>query len=271
MATAGTPAPARAPEPEQVQAKPKEKWRKFVVPGSLIVLLAAANRATITGTGNAWEGGRVEHVMDDADVWGVSYSPQHKSCGHRAGREGLHLRAGAQGQSIVESDDDDFRAQVDQAAAAVEAAKAAIENNHRQRELQDTKIERAVAGIDQAKTQIVAAQAGIGCSGRCSARTRRACLSGSAFANALGPRSRKSSRWSPMTSGLPPSSQVARRIWNRQKLCSAATKTRRKLRGARRPCWNLRTYNSSPTLHAKEAGRFMIASEPGSHKNRGAG
>jgi membrane fusion protein (multidrug efflux system) len=47
-----------------------------------------------------------------------------------------------------------------QAVAAVEASKAAIENNRRQRHLQDSKIERAAAGIDQANAQIAAAQAG---------------------------------------------------------------------------------------------------------------
>ena len=57
-------------------------------------------------------------------------------------------------------EDDDYMAQVAQATAAVEAAKAAIENNRRQRELQDAKIDRALAGIDEAKSQITAAEAG---------------------------------------------------------------------------------------------------------------
>jgi membrane fusion protein (multidrug efflux system) len=65
------------------------------------------------------------------------------------------------GDLIAELEDDDYRAQVAQGSAAEEAARAAIENNRRQRELQDSRIERALAGIDQAKAQIVAAQAGI--------------------------------------------------------------------------------------------------------------
>jgi membrane fusion protein (multidrug efflux system) len=64
------------------------------------------------------------------------------------------------GDLLVQLDDDDFKAQVAQAAAGVEAAKAALDNNRRQRELQDAKIERAIAGIDQATAQIAAAQAG---------------------------------------------------------------------------------------------------------------
>jgi membrane fusion protein (multidrug efflux system) len=65
------------------------------------------------------------------------------------------------GDLLVELQDDDYQAQLAQANAAVEAAKAAIENNRRQRELQDSRIQRALAGIDQAKSQIAAASAGI--------------------------------------------------------------------------------------------------------------
>jgi membrane fusion protein (multidrug efflux system) len=64
------------------------------------------------------------------------------------------------GDLIVELQDDDYRAQVDQASAGVAAARAAIENNRRQRELQDSRISKALAGIDQARAQIAAAEAG---------------------------------------------------------------------------------------------------------------
>jgi membrane fusion protein, multidrug efflux system len=64
------------------------------------------------------------------------------------------------GELIVELQDDDYRAQFDQASAAVEAARAAIENNRRQRALQDSRIAKALAGIDQARAQIAAAEAG---------------------------------------------------------------------------------------------------------------
>jgi membrane fusion protein (multidrug efflux system) len=51
------------------------------------------------------------------------------------------------GDLLVELQDEDYQAQLAQATAAVEAAKAAIENNRRQRELRDSRIERALAGI----------------------------------------------------------------------------------------------------------------------------
>jgi membrane fusion protein (multidrug efflux system) len=160
MATAGTPAPARAPEPEQAHVQPQAKWRKFVVP-ALIVLLAAVIFATITWNWNAWEGGRVEQVTDDAYVRGDLTPLSTKVAGIVRDVKVSDYQQVHKGELIVELDDDDFRAQLDQATAAVEAAKAAIENNHRQRELQDSRIERSLAGIDQAKAQIIAAQAGI--------------------------------------------------------------------------------------------------------------
>ena len=160
MATAGTPASARAPEPEQAQAKPPAKWRKFVVP-ALVVLLAVVILATITWNWNAWEGGRAEQVTDDAYVRGDLTPLSTKVAAIVREVKVTDYQQVRKGELIVRLDDDDFRAQVDQATAAVEAAKAAIVNNHRQRELQDSKIERAIAGIDQAKAQIVAAQAGI--------------------------------------------------------------------------------------------------------------
>src|SRR6202050_1404111 len=160
MATGGTPAPARAPESEQAQAKPKAKLQKFVVP-VLIVLLAAVILATITWNWNAWEGGRVEQVTDDAHVRGDLAPLSTKVAGIVRDVKVTDYQQVRKGELIVALDDDDFRAQLDQATAAVEAAKAAIENNRRQRELQCSKIERAVAGIDQAKARIVAAQAGI--------------------------------------------------------------------------------------------------------------
>jgi membrane fusion protein (multidrug efflux system) len=115
---------------------------------------------TLTRNWNAWEGGKTEQVTDDAYVRGDLTPLSTKVAGivravHVADYQQVH-----KGDLIVELQDDDYRAQVDQASAAVEAARAAIENNRRQRELQDTRIAKALAGIDQAKAQIAAAEAG---------------------------------------------------------------------------------------------------------------
>jgi membrane fusion protein, multidrug efflux system len=135
------------------------RWKKYLTP-LLVMALALAVLITITRNWNAWEGGKVEQITDDAYVRGDLTPLSTKVAGivrtvHVADFQRVH-----KGDLIVELQDDDYRAQVDQASAAVEAARAAIENNRRQRELQDARIAKALAGIDQAKAQITAAEAG---------------------------------------------------------------------------------------------------------------
>jgi membrane fusion protein, multidrug efflux system len=150
-----------APEHDKTQNTPRSEagWKKFVTP-LVVLLLALAIVITLTRNWNAWEGGKREQVTDDAYVRGDLTPLSTKVTGivravHVADYQQVH-----KGDLIVELQDDDYRAQVDQASAAVEAARAAIENNRRQRELQDTRIDKALAGIDQTKAQIAAAQAG---------------------------------------------------------------------------------------------------------------
>jgi membrane fusion protein (multidrug efflux system) len=135
-------------------------WLRYVTP-IVIVLLAAALVITLTRNWNAWEGGKIEQATDDAYVRGDLTPLSTKVPGIvRTVKVGDYQRVRS-GDLLVELEDDDYRAQVAQASAAIEAAKAAIENNRRQRELQDTRIEKASAGIDLAKAQVTAAGAGI--------------------------------------------------------------------------------------------------------------
>jgi len=159
MASASTPAPAHTAAPEHTTAPPQPKWRKFLVP-ALVVLLAAAVVITLTRNWNSWEGGRIEQVTDDAYVRGDLTPLSTKVPGVVRDVKVSDYQQVHKGDLLVVLEDDDYQAQVAQASAAVEAAKAAIENNRRQRELQDTRIDRALAGIDQAKSQIAAAEAG---------------------------------------------------------------------------------------------------------------
>jgi membrane fusion protein, multidrug efflux system len=157
-------APVTKPLPPEsdkpVAASPgSARWKKYVTP-LLVVVLALAVLITITRNWNAWEGGKVEQVTDDAYVRGdltplSTKVPAIVRAVHVEDFQQVH-----KGDLIVELQDDDYRAQVDQASAAVAAARAAIENNRRQRELQDARIDKALAGIDQAKAQITAAEAG---------------------------------------------------------------------------------------------------------------
>lgn len=149
-----------APAKEQHSAAPPgSRWQKYVTP-LLVVLLAVGVLVTVTRNWNSWEGGKVEQVTDDAYVRGDLTPLSTKVAGivsavHVADYQQVH-----KGDLLVELQDSDFQAQVEQANAGVEAARAAIENNLRQRQLQDARIDKALAGIDQAKAQIAAAQAG---------------------------------------------------------------------------------------------------------------
>ncbi len=152
-------APAPADMPESAPARTPPRWQKYSTP-VVVVLLAVAVVATITRNWNAWEGGRIEQVTDDAYVRGDLTPLSTKVAGIVKDVKVSDFQQVHKGDLLVELQDDDFKAQVAQANAAVEAAKAALENNRRQRELQDTRIQKALAGIDQAKAQIAAAQAG---------------------------------------------------------------------------------------------------------------
>jgi membrane fusion protein (multidrug efflux system) len=135
------------------------KWKNFITP-VLVVLLALAVLIAITRNWNAWEGGKAEQVTDDAYVRGDLTPLSTKVPGIVRAVDVADYQQVHKGDLLVELRDDDYQAQVDQAKAAVEAARAAIEENFRQRQLQDTRIAKALAGIDQAKAQIAAAEAG---------------------------------------------------------------------------------------------------------------
>jgi membrane fusion protein (multidrug efflux system) len=125
-----------------------------------VVLLAVAVLITITRNWNAWEGGKVEQVTDDAYVRGDLTPLSTKVSAIVRSVNVVDYQQVHKGDLLVELQDDDYRAQVDQAKAAVEAARAGIGENLRQRQLQDARIDKALAGIDQAKAQIAAAEAG---------------------------------------------------------------------------------------------------------------
>jgi membrane fusion protein (multidrug efflux system) len=125
-----------------------------------VLLFGLAVLVTITRNWNAWEGGKLDQVTDDAYVRGDLTPLSTKVAGIVRAVGVLDYQQVRKGDLLVELQDDDYRAQVDQAKAAVEAARAGIAENLSQRQLQDTRIAKALAGIDQAKAQIAAAEAG---------------------------------------------------------------------------------------------------------------
>ena len=153
---------AQAPKtlpPDEEAPRQGAKWKGYITP-VFVVLLALAVLITITRNWNAWEGDKAEQVTDDAYVRGDLTPLSTKVAAIVRAVDVADYQQVHKGDLLVELQDDDYRAQVDQAKAAVEAARAGIEENLRQRQLQDTRIAKALAGIDQAKAQISAAEAG---------------------------------------------------------------------------------------------------------------
>jgi len=151
--------PPATPDPPPPPPRSKSRWQTFVTP-ILVTLLAAAVFVTITWNWNAWEGGKLEQVTDDAYVRGDLTPLSTKVAGIVRVVHVADFQKVQTGDLLVELQDDDYRAQVNQANAAVEAARAAIENNRRQRALQDVRIAKALEAIEQANAQIAAADAG---------------------------------------------------------------------------------------------------------------
>src|SRR6202051_2704663 len=164
MSPSPVPAPVTKPLPAEsdkpsAASRGRDGWKKYLTP-LLVVALGLAVLITITRNWNAWEGGKVEQVTDDAYVRGALTPLSTKAPGIARGVHVEDFQRVHKGDLIIELQDEDYQAQVDQASAGVAAARAAIENNRRQRELQDSRIAKALAGIDQAKAQIAAAEAG---------------------------------------------------------------------------------------------------------------
>src|SRR5271165_7425117 len=169
MSASPVPAPTRVPTP--VPAQPAEtpkdngnaaekttpKWQRYLTP-ILVVLLALAVLITFTRNWNSWEGGKAEQVTDDAYVRGDLTPLSTKVAGIVRDVSVSDFQTVHQGDLLVQLEDDDYRAQVAQAGAAVAAAKAAIENNRHQKQLQQAKIDRSLAGVTQAQAEISAAQ-----------------------------------------------------------------------------------------------------------------
>jgi membrane fusion protein (multidrug efflux system) len=162
--SAGSATPVSKPVPpknstDEAVPHRSARWQSYITP-ILVMIMALAVLITITRNWNAWEGGKVEQVTDDAYVRGDLTPLSTKVTGIVRAVNVADYQRVHKGDLLVELQDDDYQAQVDQAKAAVEAARAGIEGNLRQRQLEDARIAKALAGIDQARAQIAAAGAG---------------------------------------------------------------------------------------------------------------
>jgi membrane fusion protein (multidrug efflux system) len=135
----------------------KKSW---IIP--LIVLIAAAGLLFgIAGHWTSWQGSRSDQETDDANLKADMTPLSTRISGTvRKVSVGDYQNVKA-GQTLIELDDDDYRANLKQAQAALAGSEAALEDNQAAKKIQDAQIEAANAGVVQAQAAMSAAKASI--------------------------------------------------------------------------------------------------------------
>src|SRR5215813_7612879 len=147
-------------EPTVGRSVRHQGWKRWLVPVT-ILLMAAGILVLITGNWNRWVGDRTWQSTDDAYVRADLTPLSTKVAGLVATVAVSDYQPVKTGDLLVQLRDDDFRANVQQAEAAVHSGEDALVNNQRQKELQDARISQAEDGVHSAEADIAAAQAGI--------------------------------------------------------------------------------------------------------------
>jgi membrane fusion protein (multidrug efflux system) len=137
-----------------------KRLKSWLVPAT-IMIMAIALIFLISGSWKTWASERVEETTDDAYVRADLTPLSTKVAGLVASVEVADYQAVKAGDLLVRLRDDDFRAQLEQADAAVAASESALVNNQRQKDLQDARVLQAQTGIAAAEAEIAAAEAGI--------------------------------------------------------------------------------------------------------------
>ena len=134
--------------------------KSWIIP--LVVLLVAAGLLfAIASYGTEWEGSRVRQETDDAYLRADMTPLSTRISGTvKTVYVGDYQQVRA-GQMLMELDDDDYRANLDQAKAALAASEASLEDNQAAKRIQDAQISAAEAGLVQAHAAMDAASAGI--------------------------------------------------------------------------------------------------------------
>ena len=134
--------------------------KSLIIP--LIVLLAAAGLLFgIAGHWTSWQGSRPDQETDDAYLK-ADMTPLSTRISGAVRRVNVgDYQSVKAGQTLVELEDDDYRAILSQAFAALAGSEAAREDNQAAKKIQDAQVQAADAGVAQAQAAIHAAKAGI--------------------------------------------------------------------------------------------------------------
>jgi membrane fusion protein (multidrug efflux system) len=135
--------------------------KKSLIIPIVVLLVAAGLLFAIAGHWTAWEGTRADQVTDDAYLRADMTPLSTRVSGTvRKVNVGDYQKV-TSGQVLIELDDNDYRADLDQAKAALAASEASLEDNQATKRIQDAQIRVADADIAQAQAAVDAAKAGI--------------------------------------------------------------------------------------------------------------
>jgi membrane fusion protein (multidrug efflux system) len=134
--------------------------KSLIIP--LIVLLAAAGLLfVIAGNLTGWQGNRPDQVTDDAYLKADMTPLSTRISGTVRNVNVNDYQRVKAGQPLIELDDEDYRATLIQAQAALAASEASLADNQAAKRIQDAQIDAAKAGIVEAEASVNAAKAGI--------------------------------------------------------------------------------------------------------------
>ncbi len=138
----------------------RQRLQRWLLPATILVM-AGGILLLIAGNWNGWASERPSQQTDDAYVRADLTPLSTKVAGLVASVAVSDYQAVKAGDLLVQLRDDDFRAQMQQAEAAVAYGENSLVHNQRQKELQDARIVQAEEGIRAAQADIAAADAGI--------------------------------------------------------------------------------------------------------------
>jgi membrane fusion protein, multidrug efflux system len=134
--------------------------RAIIVP-AITLGVAAALLFTIEGCWTSWEGGGVDQRTDDAYVRADMTPLSTRVSGTVRKVEVEDFATVKPGQLLVQLDDEDYRAVLEESNAALAGAQAALEDNQAAKRIQDSKIQNAETVVVQAAAAVMVAKAGV--------------------------------------------------------------------------------------------------------------
>jgi membrane fusion protein, multidrug efflux system len=123
--------------------------------------VAALLLFTIQGRWNSWEGGKADQYTDDAYLRADMTPLSTRISGTVRKVDVNDFETVKAGQLLVQLDDEDYRAILEESKAALAGAEASLEDNQSAKRIQDSRIQSAETNVLQAAAAVDAAQSAI--------------------------------------------------------------------------------------------------------------